>query len=171
MNEDSYVTLYKLHYAELLNYATRLLNNGAPAQDIVQEAFLRLWKRRQTLAHNQHIRALLFKAVRNLALNMQRDEQKRKSLLLTVNPSSNQQDPEDDAGTALLKSRIQNWISELPSRRREAFELSRFEGFSYAEIASLMDVSVKTVENHILLALRFLRNKMESYDPQLLQRP
>jgi RNA polymerase sigma-70 factor (ECF subfamily) len=78
-------------------------------------------------------------------------------------------DPEALAGTALIGEKIGGWIQELPERRREAFELSRFHGLRHDEIAAVMGVATKTVENHILLALRFLRDKLNAFDPQLLQ--
>lgn len=58
---------------------------------------------------------------------------------------------------------LNRWISNLPNRQQEAFRLSRFDGLDHAEIAEVMDVSEKTVNNHIVAALSFLREKYEEY--------
>jgi RNA polymerase sigma-70 factor (ECF subfamily) len=63
----------------------------------------------------------------------------------------------------MLKRHLERWISEMPQRRREAFMLSRFEGLSHEEIASLMDLAPKTVNNHIVLALQHIRKKLDGF--------
>ncbi|MFU8813547.1 MAG: sigma factor-like helix-turn-helix DNA-binding protein, partial [Balneolaceae bacterium] len=67
-------------------------------------------------------------------------------------------DADADTGEGLLNRKIDRCIQKLPERQRQAFELSRFDGLDHDEIAYVMDVSVKTVNNHIVLALRFLRD-------------
>jgi DNA-binding NarL/FixJ family response regulator len=60
------------------------------------------------------------------------------------------------AGNGQLQKKILEWIEELPERQREAFELSRYEGLFHQEIAGVMQVSVKTVNNHLTSALKTL---------------
>ncbi|MFA8451532.1 MAG: sigma-70 family RNA polymerase sigma factor, partial [Bacteroidales bacterium] len=62
-----------------------------------------------------------------------------------------------------LQSKLMNAISEMPPQRKKVFELSRFEGLKYAQIASKMNISQKTVENHMGSALKFLREKLKDY--------
>ncbi|MBT6597860.1 MAG: sigma-70 family RNA polymerase sigma factor, partial [Bacteroidetes Order II. Incertae sedis bacterium] len=62
-----------------------------------------------------------------------------------------------------LEQKLREWIEEMPSRRREAFMLSRFEGLSHEEIAALMNLAPKTVNNHIVLALQHIRSKLDRY--------
>ena len=62
-----------------------------------------------------------------------------------------------------LSEKFGEWIEQLPERQQEAFELSRFEGLNHEEIASVMDVSPKTVNNHIVAALKQLRSLYEEY--------
>lgn len=169
LDERGFVELYTAHYSELVRYAESMLGDDAKAKDAVQEAFLRLWKRRAAVDPRRSTRALLYKAVRNLVFNHKRDVQLHQSLLRSMKQSLSNPDPEALAGTALIGEKIGAWITELPSRRREAFELSRFHGLRYEEIAGIMGVTTKTVENHILLSLQFLRNKLNAFDPQLLQ--
>lgn len=170
LDEASFIALYEAHYAELLRYATRFLGNETKAQDAVQEAFLRLWRRKDDLDASNQTRALLYKAVRNLSLNAIRNEQRRHALLEEMDHPESPPNPDAETSSELLRGLVETWISELPDRRREAFELSRFEGFRYSEIASVMGITIKTVENHIVLALQYLRKKMDTYDPNLLQK-
>ena len=169
LDEAGFVALYTAFYPELLRYAQRFLGEDTRAQDAVQEAFLRLWKRKAAVDPGRSVRALLYKAVRNLVLNHKRDTQLHQSLLRTMKHAIPAPDPEALAGTTLIGEKISLWVQELPDRRREAFELSRFHGLRHDEIANIMGVATKTVENHILLALKFLRDKLNAFDPQLLQ--
>ncbi len=169
LDEAGFVALYTAYYPELLRYAERFLGDDTRAQDAVQEAFLRLWKRKAMIDPERSVRALLYKAVRNLVFNHKRDTLLHQTLLYTMDPAQSNPDPEALAGTTLIGEKINGWVRELPDRRREAFELSRFHGLRHDEIASIMGVATKTVENHILLALKFLRDKLNAFDPQLLQ--
>jgi RNA polymerase sigma-70 factor (ECF subfamily) len=73
--------------------------------------------------------------------------------------ANTKQQSESDERMDLLK----NWITDLPERQREAFELSRFEGLDHDEIASVMNVSSNTVNNHIVAALKRLRDRYNVY--------
>lgn len=169
LNEEQFVELYREHFEELHRYACRFLPDSVRAQDAVQESFLRIWKRKGVLEAGPNLRALLYKSVRNLCLNALRDEQTRENLKGEIPRPTETPLPDELASEALMKKQLSLWISELPPRRREVFELSRFNGLSYKEIAEVLGISLKTVENHLLLALRFLRDKLHSYDPKLLQ--
>ncbi len=67
----------------------------------------------------------------------------------------------------MLGTRIHQWISELPPRQREAFQLSRYEGLSHQEIAQVMDLTSRTVSNHIMLALVYLRKRLHALESNL----
>ena len=64
-----------------------------------------------------------------------------------------------------LEQLLLDWIEEMPDRRREAFCLSRFDGLSHEEIAEAMDLAPKTVNNHIVLALQYLRKRLNGHEP------
>lgn len=158
--------LFRAMYPRLLRYAKRLTGSDATAEDVVQEAFLRLWKMRATLDPGRSIKSLLYVMVRNLALNVP----KRAHDELGTDMEGPSMSPLEDMQTEMLADHIRTWIDALPTRRQEAFHLSRFEDLSYAEIAQVMDVSVRTVENHIRLALQHLRDRLREYEPSLLER-
>ena len=75
-----------------------------------------------------------------------------------------------EAEAKALDARLQAWIADLPDRQREALTLSRFDGLSHAEIADVMGVSPRTVNNHLVQALRTLRDRLHHFAPNLLNR-
>lgn len=169
LSEQHYTNLYRQHYEELHYYASRFLQDEVRAQDAVQEAFLRLWSRRSLTAADTNIRALLYKSVRNLCLNAIRDDKTHERLMQHIPEPTRSADPASTTHGALMQAKIETWVNEMPARRREVFELSRYANLSYKEIAEVMDISIKTVENHLVAALRFLRDRLQSFDAKLLQ--
>ena len=164
-DEAAGAELFRAYYPRLFGYALRLTRSEAAAEDVVQDAFLRLWRMRERLDPRKSIDSLLFVMVRNLALNLP----KRPNDELGAIGDAAAHHPPQRLDAELLATRMRDWIDALPDRRREAFHLSRFEGLKYAEIAQIMDVSVRTVENHIRLALQHLRDRLHEYDPSLLK--
>ncbi len=168
-DRDAFRTLFEETYPGLQRYATSLLGDPDAAKDVVQEVFLRIWKRRETLDPGRSVKSLLYTAVRNLSFNEDRTATSRKILLTTIEKPDLVPDASEGMGAKMLGKKFQEWIREMPDKRREAFQLSRFDGLSYAEIARLMGLSVRTVERHIQLALRHLRDRLKEYEPDLLQ--
>jgi len=159
--------LFNRFYPHLFRYARRLTRDTSAAEDVVQEAFLRLWKMRERIDPDRSITSLLFVMVRNLSYT-----RARRAPAVVDDPANRparQADPSENVDARLLADRLRTWIDALPARRREAFHLSRFENLSYAEIASVMDISVRTVENHIRLALQDLRDHIRDSEPNLLK--
>jgi RNA polymerase sigma-70 factor (ECF subfamily) len=136
----------------------------------VQEAFARLWERRDMVDPDRSIKAYLYATTRNLALNHLRNTATRKTLLDQMDPTHDDASAPDEAlRTDQMRLRLQGWIDELPARRREAFELSRFCDLSHAEVAQVMGLTVHTVEKHITEALRHLRDRLRTLDPDFLK--
>jgi len=107
----------------------------------------------------------MYQMVRNYALNHERQKKRHASDAIDADSPSvgfdNMDDERLDADR--LQAQLDVWISEMPERRREAFMLSRYERLSHEEIAALMDLAPKTVNNHIVLALQHLRKRLDGY--------
>lgn len=165
---------FRATYSGVLRFAERLAPDG-DAADLVQEAYGRLWERRVTLDPARSVRGLLFRTVRNLAYNRTRDVRTRRARLAERFAGSPQAyghsphpKPDEVTGGVVLAERMRTWIAALPERQREALMLSRFEGLSHAEISEVMGVSPRTVNNHLVQALRVLRDRVRDYAPHLL---
>ena len=159
--------LFEAAYEPLWRSVMRLVGDEALARDLAQDAFVRIWTRRATLDPSLSLRALLYRTVRNLALNQLRDEQTRRQLL--QDPESASVSRPRGAPSALqqleateLALRLQQFIEELPPRQREALRLSRFDGLSHQEIADVMGCAPRTVNNHLVRALEQLRSRLTS---------
>ena len=152
-------------HASLLRYTTQLVGDRDAAYDVLQEAFIQLWRIRDTLDPDRSLKAFVYRIVYTRALNynrMKRRETEAQSALLKNNHSS-PASIVDELDAKRLGEYMNRWIAELPPRRQEAFRLSRFEGLSHQEIASVMDLSAQTVTKHIMLALQHLRDRLNAY--------
>ena len=167
-DRKAYTELFEATSGPLFRYALRLVHSEEIAEDLVQDAFLRIWQKRSELDPNRSLRAFLYTVVRNLALSHDRVLKNRKSLLAQMEHPVSPSSPEETVNTKWLGIRIRQWINELPDRRKEAFQLSRFDGLSYEEIANIMGVSIKTVDNHVWKALSHLKSRLETHDRELL---
>lgn len=159
---------FRMLYPGLIRFAQSYTRDNATAYDVVQDAFVNLWQRRDHIDGQQSLRSYIYTSVKNRSLN----EIRKNSTLtydtdLTEETDEQQSDQninpiEDNSGND-LPERFNEWISRLPDRQREAFELSRFDGLDHDEIADVMNLSPKTVNNHILLALRTLKGRYQQY--------
>jgi RNA polymerase sigma-70 factor (ECF subfamily) len=172
----AYAAVFETLYEPLFRYVRSLTTERAAARDIVQDVFVRLWDAREGLDPNQSLKAYLYRTARNLAYNHQRDRETQSEKEEGIRRDSNVRpaapDPPDAAAQAgWLEEHLRSWIADLPTRQREALVLSRFEGLSHDEIAKVMDVSPRTVNNHIVRALKRLRSRVDNYEPDLLPDP
>ena len=149
----------------LLRYSTQMVGDRDAAYDILQEAFITIWGNRNTLDADKSLKALLYRIVYTRSLNynrMKRREHDAHSALATEN-SPEQASLAEQVDAQRLGEMMHRWIAELPPRRQEAFRLSRFEGLSHQEIATVMNLSAQTVTKHIQQALQFLRDQLKTY--------
>lgn len=155
--------IFRAHYPALVGSAEAMLRDRAAAEEVVQDVLLELWRRRETLSIDTSLRAYLFRATRNRALNRIRHErvQRRGEPILAVTDAP----PPADAAVAEqeIDEAVRRAIAGLPPRCREVFELSRIRGLRYAEIAEALGISVKTVEAQMGKALRILRDRLAPY--------
>ena len=169
-NRDAYEKVFRALYSPLMRYATNLTKDSVAAGDLVQDVFLKLWEVRETLDPGRSLKALLYRMVRNLAFNLQRDTKNRE-----VKHSIIQQEKQPAVARAdhnvdsnILEDKLKVWIDELPDRQREALSLSRFEGLSHEQIAAMMEISPRTVNNHLVKALKHIRDRIRMFEPTLL---
>ncbi|TVR63183.1 MAG: RNA polymerase sigma-70 factor [Gemmatimonadales bacterium] len=162
---SAFESLFRATRESLVRYAFQITGDEAAAADMVQEAFLRFWQRRREHDPSGSVKALLFRTVRNLALNSVRDGKRRAQLLAEgyEPPARATPDPDETLAGQELAGRIRGWMEELPDRQREALTLSRFQGLSHEEIAEVMGVAPRTVNNHLVRALRTLRDRIEAH--------
>ena len=172
-DRDAYEEVFRAMYAPLVRYAASITRREASARDLVQDVFVSLWESRRTLDPTQSLEAYLYRAVRNRAYNEYRNRRTRSDKERDIRDEpvgllSEPPDPDDAVDAQTLQKNLEVWIAELPDRQREALTLSRFQGLSHDDIAEAMDISPRTVNNHIVRALRSLRERVRTYEPSLL---
>lgn len=161
--------LFRVVYPVLVRFAMRYISDKTASKDVVQECFVSLWQTRHRIDADRSLKSYLYMMVRNRALNVLRDssgvqvDHELASSQQSDQPAGNSIN-EDEGDDSTLKRLMRCWIDQLPDRQKEAFSLSRFEGLDHDEIADVMDVSPKTVNNHIVAALRSLRDQYEKYE-------
>ena len=154
----SYELLFRLHYVRFVNFAASVIGDKEAAKDLVQEAFMKVWLNRAKLDVSMSIGSYLYVLVKRSALNFLRDRKFAERLTRELEQSishSSDGDRTVDADDALR--RVANGVEHLPDQRKTVFLMSRKDGLSNQEIADELNLSVKTVERHISLALSDLR--------------
>ncbi len=154
--------IFHKYYPMLRNFITGLLKNQTEAEDIAQNCFMKLWFNRYSLNPGQSLKNWLFVLARNEALNVLRS---RRSKGISLEPQHDSLSPlrtvDDWLSYSETNARLKTKIDALPSRRRAIFMMSRFVHMSNTEIAVKLNLSVRTVEKHIELALMDLRKGMD----------
>jgi RNA polymerase sigma-70 factor, ECF subfamily len=161
MDAQHFEELYKSHYRQLRSTARQLTGDADAAHDLVQEVFLRLWNRHDQIDNIMNPGAYLYKSVVNASLNhLARNKGNRQAESLQL-PS----DASSEAGLDLkeLQRHIQRALDQLPPKCRAIFILSRFEDKKNKEIAALLGLSLKTVENQMGIALKKMREHLRPY--------
>lgn len=162
-NEQAFREMFRAHYSKLCGFAADYLNSVDRARDIVQDVFLKVWRQREEWEVHTSLKSYLYQAVRNRALNeIRRSETKDRfeSYKKHTAKELDQRTAADTFHMRNLSEDVEKAISDLPDRRRMAFLLHRRHGFTYKEIARIMEISPKTVENQIGRALKTLRDQL-----------
>jgi RNA polymerase sigma-70 factor (family 1) len=162
--------LYHKYSKRLLHFSFSLLKSEEHSKGIVQEAFLRIWKRRAKIDSSKSFKSFLFTISYNLIVDQLRsrlkDEKYREFLIRYF--ESEKFNLEDELDYKNMIIQIRKAVDEFPSKRKKIYILSREVGLTHKEIATQLEISVKTVENQIGLALKDLRKCLGSNIFQVL---
>ena len=166
-NEAVFEQLFKKHFRELHAYSFSLLKDWDVAEEIVQSLFLKLWEKNEWSHIQTSIKSYLYKSVYHDSLNYIR-RQKVQLKYQTSTAYAMKNDTDDAAGKLKmgeLEQHLNRALGKLPEKCRAIFQLSRFQELKYQEIATHLDISIKTVETHMGKALRILRKEMKEFLP------
>lgn len=168
-NEAAFDFLFQQYYAGLCVFASKYTHDTDVSEELVQSVFCKIWDDRQKINIATSLKSYLFTSVRNRCL----DFIKHQGIRLKVHQSIIEQyeslpDNADFYVVAELAEQIEKALELLPSNIRIIFELNRFDGLTYKEIAERLNISPKTVEANMSKALKFLREELKDYLPALL---
>lgn len=161
--------LFEAHYNNLCAYANNFIKDIDASEEVVQEVLFKLWTNKESIIITSSVQSYLFRAVRNASLNVLKHINIREDY--KIQNEYEMQDSlssEDEMIVSELEEKIRKAIDLLPIERKKVFLLSRYEGLKYKEIAEKLNISVSTVENQMVKALKFLRTELKDYLPWII---
>ncbi len=166
-NKEVFDEIFRAYYGELISYCLRYVYEQDIAEDIVQDMFVKMWLRHADLQIQTSLKAYLYRATQNHALNHlnQLKIQEKYRQFVGFSAINGSESPLDKLQETDLELKIKHAVLSLPEKRREVFELSRQEGLKNRQIAERLNISVKTVENQMTKALEQLRGFLKEYLP------
>jgi RNA polymerase sigma-70 factor (family 1) len=164
---------YKRYYRQLFAVAYRYAGQAQAAEEIVHDVFITIWNKADQLNIQYSMKNYLFRSVVNSSLNVIKKEKidaQQRAKYLSVHPG--ELDDEDevrrDTEEAMLKG-LEEALAHLPERCRQVMYLSRFGKLKQKEIAGQMNISIKTVKNHLTYGFQKLREHLENNKKVIIQ--
>lgn len=172
-DESALKQLYDQMYKHLFHGAMTITRSRAAAEEIVNDVFVKVWFQRSQLPGINNLDAYLFTITRNLSLDYLRkvsgkafyNIEEAELPLLMVGPSA-----EDSLISGELVKKINEAINNLPPKCRLIFKLAKVDELKYKEVAALLDVSIKTVETQMSIALKKLHQAIQPQIPNAIQK-
>ncbi|HSH76882.1 MAG TPA: RNA polymerase sigma factor [Longimicrobiales bacterium] len=159
--------LMDAHWVDIVRYASVLLGSEDDGEDVAQEVFVRVWQKRASWVESGSGAAYLYRIARNLVLGRLRKNRIRARSMSHVLPLRRAPwTPFDFVARHQLSEAFEGALQDLPLRRREAFELVRVQGLSLSEAAEIMEVTRRTVANHLYLAVLDLESSLRPFLPE-----
>lgn len=153
---------YQLYFQDLCKYSLKYVSTNEIAEEVVSDVFCKIWIKRKSLIIDYSIKSYLFSAVRNQCIDYLRKTKHENlySMDVALDLTSTYSTPEEEYLYYELNNKLDFAIESLPPRCKKVFRLSRENGFKYKEIASMLNISIKTVETQMRKALICLRSRL-----------
>ena len=165
--EQAFELIFRKYYVRLCGFANKFIANAAEAEEIVQEVFLNIWAKKDRLKLDDEIKPYLFKSVQNLCFNFIEHQKVIDNYYSVIEVVYKNQKEDFDTYESVLftefQAKVDEAIGSLPEECRKIFRMSREDGLKYTEIASKLDLSVKTVETQMSRALSKLKTELKDY--------
>ncbi|MCG8373326.1 MAG: RNA polymerase sigma-70 factor [Balneolales bacterium] len=161
-DHSAFKRFFNKHHAFLYHFLLKKGISEQQAEDLVQQAFVIIWNKRSDINPKKSLRSYLFRIAYTRMLNLIRDNSKFEDQADNIEDFS-ESTPDQDLTNKELGIAIEHAINSMPEKRQTVFRLCFIQEFTYKETAEILEVSVKTVENHMGLALKELRGKLEGF--------
>lgn len=162
-SHEAFVQIFRRYYPDLVFFVTRFIPDMETCEDIVQEAFIKIWANRKFLEIRTSLKTYLVSLVQNLALN-EIKHRKVKTLYRNMYHEMIMSLPADEHILYTeLNDAVENLFSQLDPEVLETYMLSRSHHLKYTEIAKKLNISVRTVEARISKTIRFLQSNLKDY--------
>ncbi len=175
-NEDqlAYKELYNRFSPGMISFATQYLSNLEAAEEIVSDVFIRIWIRRSTLDQVGNLKVYIYVSVRNFSNNYLKSLKTQPEILPVTEKESNFEDsqannPHQVVQANILRQRILMAISNLPPRCGEIFRMAKEEGLKIHEIAEVLKISPKTVENQLTIGFKKMAAALMEFTDKVIR--
>ena len=168
-NPAAYEELFKQTFPRMLGYCRLFVQDQSQSNDLVQECFVKLWEKRETIQALQSIESLMFVMLRNRCLNYLRDRKihlNEKNINLVDENELQHLYQLDFSGKEertleeILVEAIRETIEKLPEKRKLVFIKTKIEGKKNKEVAAEMGISIKAIEKHLHQAKKQIREEL-----------
>jgi len=169
LNIEEFKEIFLEYYPGLCLYASKFVDDINTSKDIVHDVLTRFWVENEKLLNKNLVKPYLYKAVKHRALNYNKRERRKTGLDEILESQNTEFELVDDSDTISaislkqLQTDLEDAVNKLPEQRQIIFRMSRFQQMKHKEIATLLNISPKTVETQIYRSLIFLQNKLKHY--------
>ena len=169
-NERAFDFIFKEYYKPLSQFSYSFIKDQDKAESLVQEVFVKLWEKRESLNAIDNLLSYLMVMVRNISIDYLRKEKTSLKVYKKIRPEESVNTTEEQVSKNEFEEKVLKSVMKLPERCRIAFELSRFDSLTNKEIAEEMKISVKGVEALIGRSLKLLRSELVEFLPSVTVR-
>ena len=162
-NEQAFAGLFHLYKHKLYSFLIRITESPEMTEDIIQDIFLRLWKDKTDLVNIENFGAYLFKMGQNQAINAFKRMARETVILSELRNNTGSIQQQDNLSLGELQQKLQTAFDKLSPQQKLVYTLSREQGLKHDEIARQLNISPSTVNNHMILALRIIREQLAQY--------
>jgi len=156
-DENALKLLFDKYQHAVYHYVLERTKSSYCAKEVAQLTFIKVWQYRHNLKDDVDISYQLFRIVRTTMLDELRKVQKEYMMCDLETSTVKTEELEENIYYNEAKEKLENLIRLMPPMRQRVFYLSRINDYSHKEIAKMLSISTKTVENHIALALKFIK--------------
>lgn len=160
--------LFRKYYATLCRFSYAMCLSEEDAEECIQDLFVRLWEKSSVVNIEVSLKAYLYTSARNYTLNAIKKRQAERNCLNEYSENREPQEQDEKISEVEIGQLIQMGVNTLPEKCREIFILCKQEGLTYEEIAEYLNISKKTIDNQMGIALRKLRDYLQPRVKRLL---
>lgn len=158
--KDEFIKVFDETYSNLCNYSMSFVNDREAARDIVHDAFVYLWNKRDEINVESSLKGYILRVVKNYSIDYLRHNEVKRKHMDGLEYHFQGMNEDEYADHEHLISKIKLLIEELPPQRKKAFTLNVLEGKKYKEVAEEMDISVNSVKTHLSKAVKYIREEV-----------
>lgn len=169
-SQEAYAKIYHFYSARIYLNILKMVKNENDAQELLQDVFFKVWTKRQLIDPQQSFRSYLFQIAKHTVYNFIRKKSLDRQVedYLRYHMEAGYTHIEEELSEQENEDWLLKMIQQLPPRRREIFRLCKIEGKSYAEVGETLGISTSTINDHIVKATKFIKEKYRDHDHTVL---